>query len=226
MISQRIVWIDFIKGVLLSLICISHLSKFPNWVIPYLRPTPMYYVPFFFILSGFLFSGKMSFGQYIHRKVKTLLIPYVFFSLLFIVIDWDTYLSHSCLSNSLYRAFVVGVSVPRSSPLWFVLLLFTTSIAGCYILKCCDNRFLVYLSLGGGNFFKFMCMVIIGLFHPIAFAYTFASFGDLLLVKWVSYCKATLLQTCKFKICYVCGCLSYDMLFKVRYRGYAFQYHQ
>ena len=149
MIPQRFIWIDFIKGVLLFLICIGHLSAFPNWVKPILRPTAIYYVPFFFILSGFLYSGKMSIEQYIRRKVKTLLIPYVFFSLLFIVIDWDTYLSYSCLPNSLYKVFVVGVGAPRSSPLWFVLLLFTTSIVGCFILKCCDNRYMVHLCLGG-----------------------------------------------------------------------------
>lgn len=149
MVSQRIVWIDFIKGILLFLICIGHLSVSPNWVKPIIRPTALYYVPFFFILSGFLYSGKMSVGQYIRRKVKTLLFPYIFFSLLFIVIDWDTYLSCSCLPNSLYKAFVVGVGAPRSSPLWFVLLLFTTSIAGCLILKHCNNKFGVYLCLGG-----------------------------------------------------------------------------
>lgn len=88
---QRISWIDTLKGVLLFLICLSHFSNL-SYPIKYLiAPTASYWVPMFFVLSGYLYQDKRSFKNYIHKKTKTLLIPYFFFSFLFLIADPNTY---------------------------------------------------------------------------------------------------------------------------------------
>lgn len=88
---QRILWIDTLKGVLLFLICLSHFSNL-SYPIKYLiAPTASYWVPMFFVLSGYLYQDKRSFKSYIYKKTRTLLIPYFFFSFLFLIADPNTY---------------------------------------------------------------------------------------------------------------------------------------
>lgn len=37
-----------------------------------------FHMPLFFILSGYTFSGKGKFADYLKKKIRTLLVPYVF----------------------------------------------------------------------------------------------------------------------------------------------------
>ncbi len=131
--KDRIYWIDILKGILLIPICIGHFGNLPKWVLPFITPTSMFYVPIFFMLSGYLLTiDGRSFKDFARRKIETLFIPYVFFSIIFIVFDWNTWLHPiTDLPLNLRRSFIQGIGVDKSSPLWFVMALFLGEIL-CY----------------------------------------------------------------------------------------------
>ena len=90
--NQRIEYIDFLKGLLLTFICFSHFGYLPYFLNLLIMPTGSIYVPVFFIISGLLFNESISFISFLKKRIKSLLVPYLFFFLLFIVLDWNSYL--------------------------------------------------------------------------------------------------------------------------------------
>ena len=63
--DHRIGWVDNVKGLLLMLTCLSHIVIRPDLISYILQYTPTYYVPLFFIVSGYLVKPRnrdVSFG--------------------------------------------------------------------------------------------------------------------------------------------------------------------
>lgn len=131
--KERIHWIDFLKGTLLILICIGHFGYLPWWISPIVSPTSMFYVPMFFMLSGYLLTvDGRYFKDFARRKTETLLVPYIFFSVVFIVLDWNSWLHPTTdLLDNLHHCFIQGIGVNKASPLWFVMALFWGELI-CY----------------------------------------------------------------------------------------------
>lgn len=146
--KNRICWIDVLKGLLLVLICIGHFGNLPCWVAPIIHPTGMFYVPIFFMLSGYLLSvDGRTFQNFLHRKVQTLLIPYLFFSVVFIVLDWNTWLQPATyIQDNLYRFAVLGTGAIKASPLWFVIVLFVGDLF-CFAVLRCTRRMEILLPI-------------------------------------------------------------------------------
>lgn len=135
--KERIRWIDVLKGILLILICIGHLGDLPWWISPLISPTSMFYVPMFFVLSGYLLSVEgRDFKSFVKRKIETLLVPYIFFSVFFFVLDWNTWL-HPIMDtlHNLHRFLIEGTGCAKASPLWFVMALFGGEIL-CRAILC------------------------------------------------------------------------------------------
>lgn len=53
-ITNRILWVDILKGLLLLLTCSSHFMERPSIIDKILEYVPTYYVPMFFVISGYL----------------------------------------------------------------------------------------------------------------------------------------------------------------------------
>lgn len=88
---KRILWIDDLKGFILLLVCLGHIcySGLDTSII-WLSMMRMFT---FFFLSGFLFSMRRypTFMAYAKSKTKSLFIPYIYMSLLFLVISFPLY---------------------------------------------------------------------------------------------------------------------------------------
>lgn len=134
--GSRIVWVDVLKGIFLLFICFSHCG----YVLPALRvivmQTGSYWVPIFFILSGYLFVMKKNdtTKSYIKKKSRSLLLPYLFFCILFILLDPNTYIVAGCFERNLNRMLFCGSGVEKASPLWFVFSLYISSVFAFFIL--------------------------------------------------------------------------------------------
>lgn len=137
--TSRILWIDLMKGILLTLICLSHFGDLPRFIVYLVQPTSCFWVPLFFILSGYLFSVKKNFSSYLKHKARSLLVPYVLFSICFILLDPHTYTDKDYLISNLQRIFYEGIGPSKASPLWFVWVLFGASLLSYLILKNCRN---------------------------------------------------------------------------------------
>ena len=146
--TNRIVWIDLIRGLLLFLICLSHSGSNLPIVKILISPTANYWVPLFFLLSGFLFKNnpENSYKSYVLRKVRTLLIPYFYFSFLFILLDWNSYLHPYSIIDNFYKIFIIGNGPFKASPLWFVMVLFISSICTYPIIKNTDKTYRILLT--------------------------------------------------------------------------------
>ena len=159
LVKKRIKWVDELKGAILVLICLGHLSgmvssppslKYATEILSTVR------VPTFFFLSGLLYSVKDSnYKAYLLRKTNSLLIPYLLLSLLFTMfdpyiynpqylIDYLHYPRFACLDwlglesrcQTSLEFFVgdicctaIGISSRATLPLWFVFVLYFVTIA-------------------------------------------------------------------------------------------------
>lgn len=86
---ERQLWIDNLKGFCLFLIIIGHMGHIPALVGVIIRPTDLFYVTSFFFLSGWLFRDEnYSFVDFLIRKAKSLLLPYLAISIAVSLFYW------------------------------------------------------------------------------------------------------------------------------------------
>ena len=147
----RIGWIDEFKGFVLLLVCLFHMEQsFSNVDMGMLHLGALRMSAFFFI-SGMLFSTRRfsNFKSYLVHKTRVLLLPYIFLSLLFLLLDPVLYnfewfpraprmvimtIRPEILSVwdyiywNLAKIFVAGKSSIGSGPLWFVFTLYSVSL--------------------------------------------------------------------------------------------------
>ena len=106
-----------------------------------------FHIPLFFFLSGLVFSRQryLSFKDFLMRRIKGLLVPYVVFSFLTWVV-WASfsYISHAPV-DSYWRPLLQTIIAQGSDgylihnvPLWFVSCLFLVEIAYYFLSKLKD----------------------------------------------------------------------------------------
>lgn len=142
MVKERLFSIDVIKGILLCFICVSHMGPLPHWVVILTKPTAYLWVPMFFVISGYLMDDKKESSTFLKRKLQTLLIPYIVFSVIFILLDWNSYLQPSSILGNLHRAFFIGIGPYKASPLWFVLCLFESAVFAYTFIRYIRRRYI------------------------------------------------------------------------------------
>ncbi|SHK89134.1 Acyltransferase family protein [Fibrobacter sp. UWH5] len=147
----RILWIDEFKGFVLLLVCLFHVEQsFKNIDFGMLHLSAMRMSAFFFI-SGVLFSTRRfkDFKSYALHKTEVLLLPYIWLSLLFLVLDpvvwnfdWfprapkmqvltirpEIHTLKDYVGWNLAKIFVAGKSCIGSGPIWFVFTLYSISL--------------------------------------------------------------------------------------------------
>lgn len=144
--KERIKWIDVVKGCCLLFICLSHYEGIPDYIQPLIHPTAMYWVPMFIMMSGCLYNAKkeIAFAEYAKRKTRTLLVPFVSLSVIFILLDWNTYLQAGSLKENLYKVFVIGSGPMKAAPLWFLTTLYFTTLLGYWVQKLWSRPLVLY----------------------------------------------------------------------------------
>lgn len=76
--TKRLDWVDVAKGITILLMVVGHTS-IPETISKYIWS---FHMPFFFFVSGVFYSEKKykKFSSLLKRRIFTLLVPYVFFS--------------------------------------------------------------------------------------------------------------------------------------------------
>lgn len=82
--KERIHWIDIARGMCIIAIVIGHVytDGYLRW---YLFS---FHVPAFFYLSGLCFKENEEFAVFIIKRIKTIVVPYFFYSIISILIFW------------------------------------------------------------------------------------------------------------------------------------------
>lgn len=127
---------DAVKGVGIFFVVTGHLLSGTSIIQEFIAACHM---PAFFFVSGYFFIGsykKYSTGAFVQKKVKTLLIPYIFWSSVSFLMNGIPYFIYRDLSG-LFTAFEEIFMNARS--VWFLIILFFTELF-CYITKKCAQQ--------------------------------------------------------------------------------------
>lgn len=148
--SKRIAWIDEIKGLMLLIVVIEHVGLIPrylNYPIVYWGSMAM---PCYFALSGYLYSTKREFNEFLLRKSQSLLLPYVCLSFILLLLDHNLYFGETptVLTQNLHKAFIECTSTGKGTPLWFVLTLYWMEISNYWLVKKIKSPEYVMLLIG------------------------------------------------------------------------------
>jgi len=78
--SDRVAWIDVAKGVAMVAIIMGHLDL--GMVDRVVYP---WHVPLFFIVAGFFLSTNGSIWEFVCKKAKSLILPFIYTALLVVI---------------------------------------------------------------------------------------------------------------------------------------------
>lgn len=141
--KKRIDYIDIAKGLGMMTIIWGHImyAGISNAIVY------AFHIPLYFFLSGLVFSRERyaSFGEFVMKRVKGLLFPYIIFSFLTWVL-WAAfaYVSHAQVNSywmPLLQTFIAQGSdgyLIHNVPLWFVTCLFVVEVAYYYLWQLKD----------------------------------------------------------------------------------------
>lgn len=77
--TGRVEWVDVAKGVGIVLVVLAHALPKDHVIWQFIN---QFHMPFFFMISGYLYSTKTSWVKFVVRKIKTLWVPFVFSSVI------------------------------------------------------------------------------------------------------------------------------------------------
>lgn len=120
MTKKRIEWVDWVKGVCTIFVVMCHLG-WPELFERILNPV---FLSAFFAVSGYMFSASDSFGKFITKKFKGLIVPMIIFgtinALLATLFDRDS------LPERMMGLFWQRMG--HNDDLWFIACLFSSYI--------------------------------------------------------------------------------------------------
>ena len=121
--SQRDITIDIAKGIGIFLVVLGHVP-IPMWLA---TPIYMFHMPLFFFLSGMFFHPEEKLAYGIYKKVRTLIVPYLFFA---VCANGSNMLRDLLVYHTAHGKSIFSIFNAAASPLWFLICLF-----GCYLLS-------------------------------------------------------------------------------------------
>lgn len=128
--NTRLAWLDITKGIAIILMVLGHTSiptLFHNYIFSF-------HMPLFFLVSGYMFKNKYNFKEYIIRKTKQLLIPYITFAPIINIIALTTKNYH--LDPKDWVNFIINGT---DLALWFLIILYLTQIIFYLVTKYINN---------------------------------------------------------------------------------------
>lgn len=133
--SDRLTYIDSVKGVGILLVIIGHIVPMNNALSVWLYS---FHIPLFFIICGILHSVKnnqlSSFKELFIKKSKSLMYPYMTFSLITIIFWFLTGIIRRSF-NGLLSMSVLTITFLGYSSLWFLPCYFISELTFIYIMK-------------------------------------------------------------------------------------------
>ena len=147
--SEHFAYIDIAKGIAILMIVFAHINTEGTGISSiFYRNFYSFDIPLFFVLAGMTFCGpEVTFGQFISKKAKRLLIPYLIYSIITFVWyamveismpEFDLSATQS-IGESFIEIFLARGSVnylQHNPALWFVPCLFLTELLFFFISKC------------------------------------------------------------------------------------------
>lgn len=184
--SERLEWVDILKGLGILTVVWGHSGSQSAFYMFW------FHMPLFFLISGFLyrFKPQQTWSAYVQKKIKHLLVPYLFYLLLLtlmmmgvsfwkaepvwqpLVENWKALFWGGSLLEGVYATF------------WFTTCLFVVQIAYDYVNRKTTKWFYKLLIIGGAFLLAYgESRYLHGIFVPwnadvALYAIVFYAFGD------------------------------------------------
>ena len=136
---KRESYLDIAKGLGIIMVILGHIEIgfATKWLYSF-------HLPLFFFVSGICFHYKENFFHYLKKKVKRCLIPYFVFGILIVLVESKTgYLYNTGFKSNLTYLLVQQ----RYSTLWFLATLFFASIFFYFLVKFCNEKPAIVLTV-------------------------------------------------------------------------------
>lgn len=135
--KKRIDWIDVAKGIAMICVILVHVEEFFLGLeqLPAIKiPIYTFHLPVFFFMSGYLFSLKSSFKEFLINKCRRILVPYVFLGFLMCLFNavWYKYDLVWMLKSILVQK--------RMWALWFIACLFWLNLLFYILVRCIKSE--------------------------------------------------------------------------------------
>lgn len=170
MAKQRIVYIDFMKGLCILLIVSYHIQAdafgaHTNEMLQSFR------IPMYFFLSGLFFKTYNGFFDFSRKKINNLIVPLIFFFLLSVCYVFIELFLKNGFSINETLSQMPRIPIEYNVPLWFLIALFEVNIIYYVLQKFLSHAFViisaVFLSIIG-YFLSSKGVVHLMLFFDIA----------------------------------------------------------
>ncbi|SDD51404.1 Fucose 4-O-acetylase [Paenibacillus sp. UNCCL117] len=137
---ERIHWVDTLKGIGIILVILGHTPalNIKGYIFSF-------HMPLFFFISGYLFQTNKypTFINFLNKKGKSLLIPYLAFSVISILANSVLSQAHIDIKPSL-KAFFISTrnQIPFNEALWFLTCIFIVEVMFYLISRVCKYDWL------------------------------------------------------------------------------------
>lgn len=132
--KQRIEWLDIAKGIGILLVILGHCVKISE---PLCQLIFVFHMPLFFFLAGVTASQKDSLATTLHKKTKTLLVPYIGFYLLGFAVTylWPVWRQGLTMQGMWDDIWLADPNAVHNSSIWFLVCLFFVIFVYCLIRR-------------------------------------------------------------------------------------------
>ncbi len=144
--KKRIEYIDIAKGICMILVVLQHIKTYNRSLETGEYFFEAFRMPLFFMLSGLFFKDNIQFEEFFRKKIKTLVIPFLFFYIttsvllpnLLYLAGYEGLRQSSKLGwTSIFNCF--NEKLYSNAALWFLLALFWMNII-LYIIRTISKR--------------------------------------------------------------------------------------
>ena len=149
--KNRIEWIDIAKGYGIILVIIGHITTLYITVWIY-----SFHMFLFFFLSGYLFQPNSYLIEFCRRKIKTLLVPYIYLSIPVVINEYWFHYGYNGDCESFLKEVGRAIIQERYTPLWFISSLFCANFIFYLVYRTIKKQqmrliiaFLFMIFLGG-----------------------------------------------------------------------------
>lgn len=178
-ISQRIDFVDLVKGICIILVVMSHVGGIFD-MMDYHSMIDCFRMPLYFFISGIFFKSYEGFIGFLKRKLNKLFIPFLFFYFssfflmyLLSVVHPSSFKLPVQFTELLY-VFQGHELIRYNPPIWFLLALFNCNILFYLIHYFRDKHislmFLLTLLIGIAGFFLGKYQIVLPCYMDVAMA--------------------------------------------------------
>lgn len=125
--KKRLEYLDIAKGIgILSVVWCHAKGPFSNYMY-------QFNMPLFFLISGYLFSSRNTPEAYVKNKIKSLYLPFVFWNVIFCILEAELHMVNFGPGGLLRRIVKVFLTLEKSGKFlgatWFLGALFVVSVS-------------------------------------------------------------------------------------------------